>query len=53
MSSVVNIRKAILKKEGYTDFEDWAKNTDHVYIGRNMCFYVSGNPTGCVGTISN
>ena len=39
---VVNIKKKYLIKYGYTDFEDWVKHTDHLYIGRNMDFYVKG-----------
>lgn len=39
---VINIRKAQLKKRGYTDLEDWLQNKNHVYIGRNMVFYVPG-----------
>ena len=27
---------------GYNDFEDWVKNNENVYIGRNMNFYVKG-----------
>jgi len=40
--SVVNVKKAELKKKGYEDFEDWNKDPNHVYIGRNMNFYVPG-----------
>lgn len=39
---VINIRKAGLKKKGYQDLEDWLKDPKHVYIGRNMSFYVKG-----------
>jgi hypothetical protein len=40
--SVINVRKANLNELGYNDLEDWLKNPDHVYIGRNMVFYVPG-----------
>jgi hypothetical protein len=39
---VVNVKKDNLKKMGYVDFEDWNKHENHVYIGRNMNFYVKG-----------
>lgn len=39
---VVNVKKENLKKMGYNDFEHWAKDDSHVYIGRNMSFYVKG-----------
>lgn len=39
---VVNVKKEHLKKSGYTDFEDWNNRENHLYIGRNMSFYVKG-----------
>ena len=42
MSTVVSIRKKCLVENGYKDFLDWSKEDDHVYIGRNMTFYVEG-----------
>jgi len=39
---VVNVRKAELKKMGYDDFTDWNSRPNHLYIGRNMSFYVPG-----------
>jgi hypothetical protein len=42
MSKVISIKKANLLKLGYEDFEDWIKDDKHVYIGRNMSFYVKG-----------
>jgi hypothetical protein len=42
MSNVINVRKAELKKIGYQDFTEWSKNDNHLYIGRNMTFYVPG-----------
>jgi hypothetical protein len=40
--TVVNVRKAELKKRGYADFEEWTKDEKHLYIGRNMSRYVKG-----------
>ncbi len=41
--TVVCIKKAILTKEGYKDLQDWLdQNPNHMYIGRNMAFYVPG-----------
>ncbi len=41
--TVVCIKKDILKKKGYADLQDWLnKSSNHVYIGRNMIFYVPG-----------
>ena len=39
---VINIRKANLKKLGYRDLEHWLEKDNHIYIGRNMSFYVKG-----------
>ena len=39
---VVNIKKEHLVKSGYKNFEDWASKDNHLYIGRNMNFYVKG-----------
>ena len=39
---VINIRKKFLNMNGYKDFMDWNKNENHIYIGRNMNFYVNG-----------
>jgi len=41
MTSVVNIRKAELKKQGYRDLEHWIEDENHVYIGRKNP-YVKG-----------
>ncbi|ARF12429.1 protein of unknown function DUF4326 [Klosneuvirus KNV1] len=40
--SVVNVKKKYLNQAGYKDFEDWSKDPNHVYIGRDMSFYVKG-----------
>lgn len=39
---VINIKKKYLTELGYSSFEDWIKNKNHIYIGRNMDFYVKG-----------
>lgn len=42
LPAVVCIRKAELNKRNYKDFKQWSKKKDHLYIGRNMEFYVPG-----------
>ena len=42
MTTIINIKKTNLNVLGYKDFNDWNKNDNHVYIGRNMSFYVPG-----------
>lgn len=42
MTSVINIKKENLQKLGYKDLEDWLKDPNHIYIGRNMALYVKG-----------
>ena len=39
---VISVKKKNLNQAGYKNFEDWAKNKDHLYIGRNMNFYIKG-----------
>jgi len=39
---IVNIKKINLIKIGYNDFDEWNKKNNHLYIGRNMSFYVPG-----------
>lgn len=41
-TTVCNIRKKELNKNGYKDLEDWKKKSNHLYIGRNLNFYVKG-----------
>uniref|UniRef100_K1QBM4 Transformation/transcription domain-associated protein n=1 Tax=Magallana gigas TaxID=29159 RepID=K1QBM4_MAGGI len=41
-ATVVNIRKFNLNKMGFKDLEDWLRDPNHVYIGRNMTHYVRG-----------
>lgn len=40
MTTLVNVKKVNLQEKGYVDFKDWASKDNHVYIGRNMSFYV-------------
>ena len=40
--TVANVHKKDLNSAGYKDFEDWASHSNHLYIGRNMNFYVKG-----------
>ena len=39
---IVNVKKAELQKRGFSDFMAWNQVEGHVYIGRNMDFYVKG-----------
>lgn len=36
------IKVANLRKLGYRNLEEWLKNPNHIYVGRNMTFYVKG-----------
>ena len=36
------MRELNFLKLGYKDLQHWLENPNHVYIGRNMVFYVSG-----------
>ena len=40
--TVVNIRVANLRNLGYDNLEKWLENPLHLYIGREMHFYVKG-----------
>jgi hypothetical protein len=42
MTKVVNIRKVNLNRRGYQNLEEWLKDENHVYIGRNMSQWVKG-----------
>lgn len=42
MASVISVKKENLNKLGYKDLEDWLKNPNHIYIGRDMTCYVKG-----------
>lgn len=39
---VINVKKDCLKTIGYNSLEDWKQDPNHLYIGRNMSFYVKG-----------
>ena len=39
---VINICKKELQKHDYRDLEHWLENPNHIYIGRNLTFYVKG-----------
>jgi hypothetical protein len=39
---VINVKKAELIKSGINSFEEWSKDQNNIYIGRNMDFYVKG-----------
>lgn len=40
--SLVNVKKAQLAKIGHGSFEEWAENTNNVYIGRDMTSRIQG-----------
>jgi Domain of unknown function (DUF4326) len=40
-TTVVNVKKANLNPQ-YRDLVHWRQDSNHVYIGRNMSFYVDG-----------
>ena len=43
MAKIICIKKENLIKLGYNDLEDWLnKDKNHIYIGRDMSFYVKG-----------
>ncbi len=42
INRVVNVRVNNLRRMGYRDFKDWGSHKDHIYIGRDMNFYVEG-----------
>lgn len=41
-TSVICVKKANLVKLGFRDLLHWLEDPNHVYIGRNMSFYVKG-----------
>lgn len=41
-TTVTNIRKKNLNQNGFKDLQHWLTNPNHVYIGRNMTYYVPG-----------
>lgn len=42
LPKVINGKKGELKKLGYNSLQDWLKNPNHVYIGRDMTWAVKG-----------
>lgn len=40
MSRVINVKQKCLNELGYQTFQEWKMDSNHVYIGRNMSFYV-------------
>jgi Domain of unknown function (DUF4326) len=42
MPAVVNVKKASLVHLGFPCFEAWAADPQHIYIGRDLNFYVKG-----------
>ena len=40
-TNVINIKKQYLVPE-YNSLSEWIEDDSHVYIGRNMTFYVDG-----------
>ncbi|MCB0667109.1 MAG: DUF4326 domain-containing protein [Saprospiraceae bacterium] len=40
-TTVVNISKAALQQQGYSDLTHWLENPDHIYVGRAVR-YVTG-----------
>jgi len=42
MTTIVNVKKQYLVKRGYKNFKDWASKPNHIYIGREINFYVDG-----------
>ena len=41
-TTIVNVKKAELKKLGYSDFSDWNSKDYTLYVGRNMTQYIPG-----------
>lgn len=39
---IIDVHKKNLNTFGYSDFLQWRENESHIYIGRNMSFYVPG-----------
>lgn len=42
IKSIVNVNKKSLAEQGFGNFLDWNNNSENIYIGRNMAFYVPG-----------
>lgn len=41
-TSVVSIKKKYLLEDNYSSLLEWLDDPSHIYIGRNMTFYVPG-----------
>lgn len=39
---VINSKKPAMRKLGFNDLEDWLRDPNHVYIGRDMTWCVKG-----------
>ena len=39
---MINVKVKFLREKGYDNLEEWLKDPNHVYIGRNMTHYVPG-----------
>lgn len=39
---VISVKKQNLKKLGYDNLEEWLKDSNNIYIGRDMSFYIKG-----------
>jgi len=43
MSKVVDVHVTLLRRRGYQTLQDWLNaDPNHVYVGRDMSFYVAG-----------
>ena len=38
----VSVRKAALSPRGMKSFQEWARQPNHLYIGRDMTYYIRG-----------
>jgi hypothetical protein len=42
LPEVISCKVALLRKQGFDNFKEWAAQPGHVYIGRNMTQYIPG-----------
>jgi hypothetical protein len=42
LPEVISCKVAFLRKQGFDNFQEWAAQPGHVYIGRNMTQYIPG-----------
>jgi len=40
--TLIDVHKKNLQKHGFSSFKEWKENENHLYIGRNMTFYIKG-----------